>query len=79
MNNANISFPLKIAIGLEQTGSGNQGICWPAPNGSSWLEVFTYDFIKATSYVTYILPILQDHFFLNYQMCNWASSENKDV
>ena len=51
MNNANISFPLKIKIGAEQTWSCDLGTYWATP-------ILTYDLINVTSYITGILPIL---------------------
>lgn len=36
MNNANISFPLKIEIGMERTRSDDLEIYGAAPNGSSY-------------------------------------------
>ena len=38
MNNASISFPLKIEIGMEQTRSDDLEIYGGAPNGSSYFK-----------------------------------------
>ena len=42
------------------------------------LTLNTQDFINVTSYIICILPILQDYYFLYYQMCDGASSKIND-
>ena len=68
MYNVNISFPLKILIGAEQTGQTTWGDTGPHLIGA--LSLLTYDLINVTSYITCILPILQDYYFLHFQMCD---------
>ena len=76
MYNANISFPLKTAIGAEQTGQTTWGDT--GPHEMEVLSLNTYDLINVTSCITCILPILQDYCFLHYQMCDWVLDKISD-
>ena len=62
---ANISFPLKIVIGAEQTGQTTWG-----DTGQQPLEVLSWNTYlcpyNVGSYITCILPILQDYCVLHY-------------
>ena len=64
MDSANISFPLKIVIGAEQTGQKTWGDT--VLHLVEVLNLNTYDLINVTSCITCILPILQDYCFLHY-------------
>ena len=40
--------------------------------------ILSYGFNNTAIYVICILPVLQDCFFLYYQMCDWAANKNND-
>ena len=41
-------------------------------------EIFAYNSSIVISYTICILPVLQDYFFLCYQVYDWASNKNND-
>ena len=52
MYNANMSFPLKIVTGAEQTGQTTWGDYWATPYGSSWLK---YIFMNLLMFLAILL------------------------
>ena len=43
-----------------------------------WKFLNTYDLINVTSYITCILPILQDYCSFHYQTCDWTAGKIND-
>ena len=41
-------------------------------------EIFTYNSTNAISYIICNFPVLQDYFFLYYQVYDWATNENNE-
>ena len=71
MYNDIISFPLKTAV-ADHTGQMTWGDT--EPYLAEVLSLNTYwDPINIISYITCILPLLEDDYFSHYQMCDWAS------
>ena len=68
MYNANIIISLKDSNWDDDWGE-------TGPQLMEVLSLYTYDLINVTTYITFILPILQNYYFSNHQMYDWTSNK----